>query len=121
MGVISCAVIMYCPLCLAEFRDGFTQCSDCHVSLVGSLQDTATNRVRLWKGDRQTKLDILLGKLDEAQIPFHYKEIINAIPRLSIMGIPIGPRRSTFEYEIWIFRGDLDRARAATRSEGPST
>ena len=25
---------MYCPQCAAEYRPGFTECSDCHVTLV---------------------------------------------------------------------------------------
>ena len=25
---------MYCPQCGVEFRDGFTECSDCHVPLL---------------------------------------------------------------------------------------
>ena len=28
---------MFCPKCLAEYRDGFTQCSDCQVLLVQEL------------------------------------------------------------------------------------
>jgi hypothetical protein len=28
---------MYCPQCKAEYRVGFTQCSDCHVALVDHL------------------------------------------------------------------------------------
>ena len=106
---------MYCPLCLAEFRDGFTQCSDCHVMLVPTLAEASTSRVRLWKGNRQTDLDRILAELDGAQVPCHYKELVNTKPRFSVMGIAIGPNPSTFEYEVWVFRRDLDSARAATR------
>jgi len=28
---------MFCPKCLAEYRDGFTQCSDCQVPLIQEL------------------------------------------------------------------------------------
>ena len=28
---------MFCPSCRAEFRPGFTMCSDCHIPLVGQL------------------------------------------------------------------------------------
>jgi hypothetical protein len=29
---------MFCPLCQAEYRDGFTECSDCRAQLVASPQ-----------------------------------------------------------------------------------
>jgi len=28
---------MFCPKCRAEYREGFTECSDCHVKLVADL------------------------------------------------------------------------------------
>jgi hypothetical protein len=58
----------------------------------------------------------MLSALDEAGIPCCFKEIVNVITRLRVMGIPIGPQRSTFEYEIWIFSHDLALAREATRA-----
>lgn len=30
---------MYCPNCKAEYREGFTSCSDCHVTLVKELPE----------------------------------------------------------------------------------
>jgi hypothetical protein len=30
-------IIMFCPICKCEFREGFTTCSDCNVSLVEAL------------------------------------------------------------------------------------
>ncbi len=110
---------MFCPLCTAEFRDGFTECSDCHVPLVARLDDSSTRRVRLWKGDRQAKLDRILSALDEAGIPCHFEEIVNAITRVRVFGIPIGPQRSTFEYEVWIFGHDLEKARLAREPTEP--
>jgi hypothetical protein len=104
---------MFCPLCRSEFRDGFTECSDCHVALVPTSEEASASSVRLWKGDRQKELDRILAALDDAKIPAHYKEIVNSISRFEIFGIPIGPQRSTFEYEIWIFRRDLERARSS--------
>jgi hypothetical protein len=104
---------MFCPLCTAEYREGFTVCNDCRVPLVQNLNSPESHRARFWKGDRPGKLDHILRALDDAGIPCHFKEIVNAVPRLQIMGIPIGPQRSTFEYEVWIFSRDLIRARAA--------
>jgi hypothetical protein len=31
---------VYCPECRAEFREGFTECSDCHVPLIQQQQST---------------------------------------------------------------------------------
>jgi Putative prokaryotic signal transducing protein len=42
---------MYCPQCHVEYRDGFTECSDCHVPLL-----TGT-----WKPDPQNAFDPALG------------------------------------------------------------
>ena len=30
---------MFCPKCKAEYREGFTYCSDCGVTLVERLED----------------------------------------------------------------------------------
>jgi len=29
---------VFCPSCEAEYRDGFTECSDCGVTLVATLE-----------------------------------------------------------------------------------
>lgn len=80
------------------------------------LAEAHSSRSKLWKGDRQTDIDRILAVLDSENIPSHFKELVNPIARVTIMGIPIGPRRSTFEYEVWVFRTDLERARKAIKS-----
>ena len=107
---------LFCPLRTAEFRDGFASCSDCHVALVATLQKAESRPLRFWKGARQGKLDRILSALDAQKVPSYFKEIVNMRPRFSILGIPIGPRPSTFDYEVWIFRRDLERARTAVAS-----
>lgn len=32
---------MFCPQCKAEYRDGFSRCSDCDIALVGELPKSA--------------------------------------------------------------------------------
>lgn len=105
---------MYCPLCMSEFREGFTDCSECHIGLAGTLKEASAARTRLWKGDRQKELDRILSALDGAQIASHFREVVNSNWQMRILGIPIGPQRSTFEYEVWVFRRDFDRARLAS-------
>jgi len=107
---------MFCPLCKAEFRDGFAECSDCHVPLVTTLREARSASALLWKGMFQTTLDRVLAVLDEQEIASCFKEIVNAKPSITIMGVPITPVRSTLEYEVWVFRTDLVRAKQAIES-----
>ncbi len=110
---------LYCPLCAAEYREGFTTCSDCRVPLVATRSEARSSRARLWKGDHQRELDLVLRELDANQIPAHRKEIVNATSRLRIGNIPIVPNRSAFKYEVWVFRRDLEKARSAIQSVVP--
>jgi hypothetical protein len=104
---------MFCPLCRAEYRDGFTECGDCHVGLVGSAEEARLASVRLWKGNRQRTLDKILASIDAEGIPSHFEEIVNAAPQVTIFGIPLRPVKSTFEYEVWVLHTDIEKARLA--------
>ncbi len=77
---------MICPNCHAEFRDGFTTCSDCEIPLVEDLQsvdpeagladDAATGAggpgdlVPLVELGSPEMLGTLLERLEEAEIPY---------------------------------------------------
>jgi hypothetical protein len=104
---------MFCPLCQSEFRDGITECSDCHVQLVGSREEALSSSELLRKGRWQTSLDKILAELDAQSIPAYFKEIINTTPQPSFLGIRLTSRKNTFEYEVWVFRSDRERAHAA--------
>jgi hypothetical protein len=68
---------MYCPQCRVEFRDGFTECSDCHVLLspgtpsaeVDSF-DPTLGLVVVLETDDGVQLALAKGLLEEAGIPF---------------------------------------------------
>ena len=70
---------MFCPLCKAEYREGFTRCADCDVELVPVLEraDPASEQaseeevVLLWRGDDPVLFSALTAALQEAGIPFH--------------------------------------------------
>ena len=104
--------VMFCPLCQSEYRDGLTECADCHVHLVNSRAEAKASSARLWKGDRQNVLDKVLAALDAQGIPSYFHEIVNAGPQVTAFGILL-TRKSAFEYEVWVFRSDLEKARTA--------
>jgi hypothetical protein len=68
---------MYCPVCGAEYRPGFTECSDCQVALVAepphvsSEEESAeyASYVTIWSGDDPLKHAEILDALDAAEIP----------------------------------------------------
>jgi hypothetical protein len=71
---------MFCPECRAEYRAGFTHCSDCDVDLVESLPESDgkpdSNELdpefkEVWSGDKQDDCVSICSELREAKIPFH--------------------------------------------------
>ena len=69
---------MYCPQCRCEYRDGFTECSDCHVPLLaGALPaeppdpfDPALELVVVMETNNGLQLAMATGLLDDAKLPF---------------------------------------------------
>jgi hypothetical protein len=70
---------MYCPQCGVEYRDGFTECSDCHVPLLaGTLppepavtpSDPALDLVVVVETNDRIQLALIRGLLEDADIPF---------------------------------------------------
>jgi hypothetical protein len=69
---------MYCPQCGAEYREGFTECSDCQVALVAiapqpeppSQFDPAIGLVVVLETNDGIRLAMAKGLLEDAGIPF---------------------------------------------------
>jgi hypothetical protein len=69
---------MYCPQCCTEYRDGFTECSDCHVPLsAGTVPpepaspfDPALGLVVVLETNDGFQLAMAKGLLEEAGIPY---------------------------------------------------
>jgi hypothetical protein len=73
---------MFCPQCRAEYRPGFTRCSDCDVDLVEALSpsdNSAKNELtdgslgtvkRVWSGKDEERCITLCDRLKAVGIPF---------------------------------------------------
>lgn len=69
---------MFCPNCEAEYRDGFTRCSDCDVALVEHLGEIHSNSPEpsntpelLWTGTDPGMIADIKDALESAEIPYH--------------------------------------------------
>ena len=69
---------MYCPQCRVEYRDGFTECSDCQVPLLAGTPppepadpfDPALDLVVVLETNNGILLALAKGLLEDARIPF---------------------------------------------------
>jgi hypothetical protein len=69
---------MYCPQCGLEYRDGFTECSDCRVPLSAGTPppepadgfDPSIGLVVVLETNDRIQLAMAKGLLEEAGIPF---------------------------------------------------
>src|ERR1019366_2688463 len=67
--------IVYCPQCRCEYRDGFSECSDCRVPLLAGTPpqktaDPALGLVVVLETNDQILIAFAKGLLEEAGIPF---------------------------------------------------
>jgi putative signal transducing protein len=69
---------VYCPICRTEYRDGFTECSDCQATLLAgtpppqaaSAFDPDLDLVVVLETNDAIQLSLAKGILDNAGIPF---------------------------------------------------
>ncbi|MCX6627377.1 MAG: DUF2007 domain-containing protein, partial [Candidatus Solibacter sp.] len=69
---------MYCPQCRCEYREGFTECSDCHVPLLAgtapeepaTLFDPNLDLVVVLETNDPVQLAFAKGSLEQANIPY---------------------------------------------------
>lgn len=115
---------MYCPECKAEYRPGFTTCSDCQVALVISLPvensgaeidpselvDEASGDIRrVWQGSTEESAQEVRDTLATAKIPsiegFYEPKLIRGV-------------QGTI-YWVAVRSRDFDRAQDALRADKP--
>ena len=110
---------VFCPLCKSEYRQGFSNCSDCHATLVATRkQAERVPVVCFWKGSNQEKFESLLTSLQSANIPHRFAQGLKFQPhlRVSILGVPLFKKRQPDiqnDYRIHIMKSDLKRTRDA--------
>jgi len=98
---------MFCPNCKAEYRPGFTRCTDCDVDLVRELPqegrqgDMGTQRV-VWKGEDEWACVALCRELQSAEIS--YKVSQTEKYRDARMG-------SHWDYEVAVLPADYEKAK----------
>ena len=71
---------MHCPLCRVEYREGFTECSDCHVPLSAGTPlpepasnfDPALDLVVVLETNVGIQLAMARGLPEDAGIPFFF-------------------------------------------------
>ncbi|MBZ5594511.1 MAG: DUF2007 domain-containing protein [Acidobacteriia bacterium] len=69
---------MYCPQCGVEYREGFTECADCHVPLLGGAPppeppdpfNPGLDLVVVLETNDGIQLAMAKGLLEQAGIPF---------------------------------------------------
>jgi hypothetical protein len=77
--------LVLAPLQIYEYRDGFTQCSDCYSALVRTKDEAEREQIACaWKGGDKGKLERVLNALHDAEIPLRFKERIKYRPALQI-------------------------------------
>jgi hypothetical protein len=67
--------IMFCPECEAEYREGFTECSDCGVRLVATLdprqrEEIAEGLTPVMETSSSAELAEVVDRLEKAGVPY---------------------------------------------------
>jgi hypothetical protein len=113
---------MYCPLCKAEYRDGFNRCSDCFTRLVTREEADAAKVVLLWKGTSVSKFDEIVAALRNANIPnrsrsganpdsfYDTRSIIDRIPYIS----SLHKMKQQMSWEVSVLESDYAKATEIT-------
>jgi len=117
---------MYCPLCKAEYRAGFTRCSDCDVDLVDAVTArpddglSKGNLALLWTGDDLSLHVSILEELKAAGIPY-FDRPVATYSRSAFPNRFPGPVAPLFGFEVAVLSSDLKMAKAILQKLGDSS
>ncbi len=97
---------MFCPVCKAEYREGFSHCDDCDVALVAALErrEPEPPPELVWRGSDPVAFSRVLDALAEAQISYFVKSTHDHLAFRLAMPRPF--------YEVMVSRPDRERAGA---------
>lgn len=106
---------MFCPLCHAEYREGFTVCSTCRAVLVAAdAPESERQPPRLkWETHDQRAADTVFGKLFEAGIPC-FEKVQAAFFSIRVASISLSQRPTI---TLYILERDAEAAQQATGVE----
>ena len=104
---------MYCPLCKAEYRDGFTECSDCHIALVPTQEQANQFTTGQLCTDDGAVLNALLNSLADENIAFRSREVLRSSPWpwLSFLFWRYAKPKPASEFRVDVFEKDWPRAK----------
>jgi hypothetical protein len=99
-------LIMFCPVCKSEYRQGFSRCADCDVPLVNSLSVEAepldhAALANFWQGTDPRVVAEICSELDRQRIPYRLQHANSRF-----LGLTNQP-----ETAIYIPRAMVDQAR----------
>jgi hypothetical protein len=108
---------MFCPLCKSEFRDGFMQCSDCHIFLVRTQEEANDRAVtRVWRGGDKHELKAVLTALRQTGIPLVFRQHRNAVSALGQAALSLFLLEATQglsnEFEVTVLESDAPLAQS---------
>jgi hypothetical protein len=110
----------YCPICKAEYRAGFRQCSDCLADLVDNQSEAeAAKVILLWHGTSLSRFDAIAAALGDANIPNRAKSGVD--PEKASLPLPFTPFaimriKKQMSWEIFVLETDYQKARIAAQS-----
>ena len=66
---------MYCPVCRAEYREGFLECSDCDVDLVEKLErmPKMPGFAKLATIFKEGDIAVIKASLDKSEIEYYFE------------------------------------------------
>ena len=66
---------MYCPICRAEFREGFLECTDCDVNLVEKLEPMRRmpGFVKMATIFREGNIAVIKASFDKTEIEYFFE------------------------------------------------
>ncbi len=66
---------MYCPVCRAEYREGFLECSDCDVDLVEKLEprQKMSGFIKLATIFSEGDIAVIKASLDKSEVEYYFE------------------------------------------------